>query len=270
MVNRTKLHTGGGTPVASARVVPAFASRYSILAQSVIDDIGAGRYPVGTMLPTEAELCEQFGVSRHTVREALRRLRDMGMVSRHQGVGTRVKAKSGSSRYVQSIDSISELFSFIKNTRLTVLSRRDIAAGPAECALLRCAPGQRWCVVEVLRHVRGKTQPLVASEIFIPHPYAAIGAEMDRLSVPIYTLIEKHYGHRIVEVQQQLSACATQAAKARVLKVSAGSPGLLVTRHYLGEDDRMLLVSKSLYPADRFSYSMSLRLNWRDDEAKAA
>jgi len=261
LISRRPLH---------GRALPVAASRYSILAQSVIDDIGAGHYPVGSMLPTEAELCAQFGVSRHTVREALRKLREMGMVSRHQGIGTRVKAKSGSSRYVQSIDSISDLFTFIKDTRLSVLSRRDIAAGPRDSATLRCPPGQRWRVVEVLRHAKGKPQPMVASEIFIPHAYAAIGAEMEDLRVPIYTLIEKHYGHRIVEVQQEVKACAIPAARARLLKVPAGSPGLLITRHYLGDDDRMLLVSRSLYPADRFSYSMSLRLSWRDAEAKAA
>ncbi len=68
--------------------------RYLLLAQDLIQDIDTGRYPVGSLLPTELELCEQFGVSRHTVREAVRRLREMGLVTRHQGIGTRVKAKA--------------------------------------------------------------------------------------------------------------------------------------------------------------------------------
>lgn len=252
------------------RPAQAAGSRYSLLAESVIEDIGAGRYPVGSMLPTEAELCEQFGVSRHTVREALRKLREMGMVSRHQGIGTRVKAKRGSSRYVQSIDSISDLFTYIKDTRLAVLSRREIAAGPVHQALLRCAPGQRWGMIEVIRFPRAASVPMVASEIYIPQAYAAIASEMQNLRVPIYTLIEKRYGETIAEVQQQVSACAIPAKKARVLKASPGSPGLLITRHYLGEDDKMLMVSTSLYPAGRFSYSMSLRFSWRDAQAKAA
>lgn len=221
------------------------------------------------MLPTEAELCEQFAVSRHTVREALRKLREMGLVSRRQGIGTRVKARRGDSRYVQSIDSISDLFTYVNDTRLVIVSRRELSAGPDDSALLRCAPGQRWHMVEVTRVPEAETMPMVASEIYVPQAYAAIARDMHDLRVPIYTLIEDHYGERIVEVQQVMSPCAIPAKKARILQVRAGFPGLEITRHYLGGDDRMLMVSKSLYPAGRFSYSMSLRFAWRDTDATA-
>ena len=257
-----------------ARAAPALiagtAARYALLADSLIEDIGTGRYAVGSMLPTEAELCEQFGVSRHTVREALRRLREMGLVSRHQGIGTRVKARRGDARYVQSVDSISDLFTYIKDTRLAIVGERDLAAGAAQCELLRCAPGQRWHVIEVMRYPNADSVPMVASEIYIPQAYAKIGADLQNLRVPVYTQIEEKYGKRITEVEQSMSACAIPVKKARLLKVRAGSAGLAITRHYLGEDDKCLLVSTSLYPAGRFSYSMSLRFSWRDAEAHAA
>lgn len=246
------------------------AARYSLLADSIIGDIGAGRYAVGSLLPTEAELSAQFGVSRHTVREALRRVREMGLVSRHQGIGTRVKAKRGDSRYVQSVDSISDLFTYIKDTRLKVIAHRELLVGPEHSALLRCAPGQRWHMLEVLRLPALGGMPMVASEIHVPHAYAAIARGMQDLRVPIYTLIEQQYGERIIEVQQVMTPCAIAAKKARALKVRAGFPGLQITRHYMGADDKMLLVSQSLYPAGRFSYSMSLRFAWQDPAAKAA
>ena len=65
--------------------------RYAALAQSLLHDIESGRYPVGSLLPTEIELVEQFGLSRHTVREAIRQLQQVGLVTRRKGVGTRVK-----------------------------------------------------------------------------------------------------------------------------------------------------------------------------------
>ncbi len=257
-------------PAGNAPALAGVSTRYALLADTIIEDIGSGRYAVGSLLPTEAELCVQFGVSRHTVREALRRLREMGLVSRHQGIGTRVKAKRGDARYVQSIDSISDLFTYIKETRLVVMAHQELTVGPALGALLRCAAGQRWHLLEVLRVPQAGGQPMVASEIYVPHAYAAIGRAMHDLRVPIYTLIEQKYGARIIEVQQVMSPCAIPANKARMLKVRAGFPGMEITRHYMAADDRILLVSKSLYPAGRFSYSMSLRFAWQDTAAEAA
>lgn len=250
-------------PLEAGRGLLAAASRYALLAESILEDIRKGRYAVGSMLPTEAALCEQFGVSRHTVREALRKLGDMGLVSRHQGVGTRVKARQGSARFVQSIDKLSDLFAYIEDTRLAIASRHDISATPARQGLLRCAPGQRWRMLEVLRFRAAAAEPMVVSEIYIPRAHAAVEREMKDLHVPIYTLIERRYGERIAEVQQEIDACAIQAGKARLLQVRAGSAGLSVTRHYLGDNDKLLLVSASLYPAGRFTCSMRLRASAR-------
>lgn len=245
------------------------APRYALLAESIVEDIRKGRYPIGSMLPTEADLCRQFGVSRHTVREALRRLGDLGMLSRHQGIGTRVKARQGSSRFVQSIGKLSDLFAYIEDTRLVIASRHDISATPAKQRLLRCAPGQRWRMLEVLRYRAGSTTPMVVSEIYIPQAHAAVESEMLDLHVPIYTLIERRYGERIAEVQQEIDACAIAAGKARLLKVRAGSPGLSIRRHYLGGNDKLLLVSASLYPAGRFTSTMRLRASAQDPAASS-
>ena len=63
---------------------PLLASqpRYVLLAQALMKDIAQGVYPVGSLLPTEYGLCTQFGLSRHTVREAIRRLQERGLVTR--------------------------------------------------------------------------------------------------------------------------------------------------------------------------------------------
>jgi GntR family transcriptional regulator len=66
--------------------------RYMQLAQTLINEIQSGRFPVGSTIPTEFELCEQFGASRSTVREAVKQLVQLGMVVRQAGIGTTVKA----------------------------------------------------------------------------------------------------------------------------------------------------------------------------------
>src|SRR5260221_2657176 len=63
---------------------------YLQILRSLKDEIVSGVYPVGSQLPTEEELCARFSVSRYTVREALRRLRDERLVASRRGAGTTV------------------------------------------------------------------------------------------------------------------------------------------------------------------------------------
>lgn len=241
--------------------------RYVLLAQSLMQDITDERYAVGSLLPTEGELCRQFGVSRHTVREALRRLREAGLVSRHQGVGTRVKAKRSEKRYVQSMASLADLMQYAQKTRLEVRSTREVVAGGALCGLLRCKEGQRWLLFEGPRFVGRSTVPMAHTQVYIPPAYAAIRQHIGSLNVAIYTLIEKHFDERILEVGQEIGAVTLSSKVARLLHVRPSSPGLSITRHYFGEDDRVLEVAVNLHPQlDLYRYSMRLRLESQADK----
>ncbi|WP_149808438.1 winged helix-turn-helix domain-containing protein, partial [Salmonella enterica] len=59
-------------------------TRYATVAKDLMAGIANGRYPVGSLLPTEHELCDLYGVSRHTVRAAIDQLLGQGLVSRRK------------------------------------------------------------------------------------------------------------------------------------------------------------------------------------------
>ena len=61
---------------------------YSQLKEMVREKIEAGIWPPGTLIPSERDFCEQFGISRMTVRQALGELVSEGMVVREKGKGT--------------------------------------------------------------------------------------------------------------------------------------------------------------------------------------
>lgn len=245
--------------------------RYVRLAQALMQDITSARYAVGGLLPTEVELCRQFGVSRHTVREALRCLREAGLVSRHQGVGTRVKAKATATRYVQSIASLSDLMQYAQNTRLVVGSAREVVASGPLCDLLRCKAGQHWLLFEGPRFVGQATVPMAHTQVYIPPAYGDIRQYIGALKVAIYSLIEKHFDERIVEVRQEIGAVALSPRIARLLHARPGSAGLSITRHYFGADDRLLEVAVSIHPSlDRYRYSTRLRLESQADGSRSA
>ncbi len=98
--------------------------RYRQLAQTLINEIESGRYPVGNLLPTEFELCEQFGASRFTVREAIKQLVRLGLVDRQPGVGTRVKIAQPSSEYRQVMQRLADLQQYSAQTELRFSTHR--------------------------------------------------------------------------------------------------------------------------------------------------
>ena len=72
--------------------------RYAELGDLLQAAIEKGEYAVGTLLPTELELCERFSVSRHTARAALAQLITAGLVQRRPGAGTRVISQRAAMR----------------------------------------------------------------------------------------------------------------------------------------------------------------------------
>src|SRR5947209_13821202 len=129
--------------------------RYLQIARTLRKEIVDGVYPVGSQLPTEHQLCERFSVSRYTVREALRRLRDDNLVASRPRSGTLVVPRPSSDSYVQDVVSINDLLAFatgaqfaIDSTGMTVVD--DDLAGRTG---LDC--GEEWLAVKGFRRVEG-------------------------------------------------------------------------------------------------------------------
>lgn len=245
------------------------APRYQQLADALLRDIEAGKYKVGGMLPPETEISGRYGVSRHTVREAIRRLADMGLVSRRQGIGTEVKATGAQPRFIASLTSIADLFQYTQRTRLKLLAERKVAADAALAQTLHCRPGQRWLKFETCRYPIGASKPISYTEIYVQAAYEGIRDKLGGAGVWVYGLIEKYYGERIVELQQEVSAVALPARVAKLLGARPRTPGLRVLRCYFGAGERLLSVSVNLYPQERFKFSTRWRLDWERAPAAA-
>jgi GntR family transcriptional regulator len=241
------------------RVFESKRPLYQTVAEQLTAAIQDGTYPVGSMLPTEAELCQQFGVSRQTIREATRLLLQVGMISRHQGVGTRVERSAVAEHYEQRLGSLSDIWQYVKETRRSLLGIRDVAAADAGVPLPG-DPQARWRVLEGLRFVGDETQPIAWTRVFVPPAYASVTEAPERDAVPIYSLIETHFGVKARSVRQQISAVAIPADIASHLRVPPGSLGLSMLRQYFSTEGECFEVSISIHPADRYQYTMQLDL----------
>lgn len=239
--------------------VVATQPQYVLVAQTLIDDIRQGTYGVGALLPPETTLCTQFGVSRHTMREAMRLLIERGLVARQRGIGTTVTSRQARAHYTQSTASVAELPQYVEETRLVTLEVKDVLAMGDLSDLLDCQPGQRWLYARGLRYLGASKDPIALTHIYVHAAYAGIKGMIGEPNVPVYGLIERQFGERVAEVRQRIDAKVMAPDEAAALGVAAGSAGLVITRHYLAVSGRLLEVAVSLHPAERFSYTMSLR-----------
>lgn len=235
--------------------------RYLVLAEDIEREIGEGAYAVGSLLPSEAELCARHGVSRHTVREATRVLQEQGLVARHQGLGTRIQSATAPTRYVLAMDAIPDLWEYVKNTDLKVVRRKLIKAKEA-LTPLPGPPGASWRLLEAVRFIKSG-EPIAWKQVYIDAQYDAVTSQIGKRIVPIYSLIEQRYGVKTQIVRQEISAVAIPAEAAKALKVKPGASGLTLLRHYVSSDERVFEVTMSVYPASRFRYSVELKLEYQ-------
>lgn len=232
---------------------------YIQLAQMLRDRIASGTYAVGELLPTEAELGETFSVSRYTVRQAIQHLRQQGLVSARKGVGTRVQARRSEASYTHSIHALSELLQFAHETRLDLIGREEIEARGALAETLGCRPRKRWIRIEGVRNGGDGEQPICHSEVYIDAAYKDVTSDQSSLRTAIWSLIERKYGETVVEVDQQIEAAVLDERLALALDAEPGSTALKFTRRFYVTGHRLVELSTSLHPADRFTYHMTIK-----------
>jgi len=235
------------------------ASLYLQVARTLRDRIAGGDYPVGSLLPTEHTLAEQFGVSRQTVRQAIGHLRAMRLLSARKGVGTRVEASRPETGYYQTLQSLPDLFQFASDALYRVTSTRRVKVMGREAEELGCRPGRTWLRLEGVRELPGAAGPLCSTMVMIDARFAAIVEEPRIHARAIFAQIEDRYGVPIQEVHQEIQATLLDATQAALLQSFPGSPALEITRRFFGAGHKLIELSRNLHPADRFRYAMKVR-----------
>ena len=247
-VSETAAEDAGGQP------------RYQQVARELKRAIAEGVYPVGARLPTELELCEQFGISRFTARGAVRLLSQAGLVTRRQRVGTVVTSTPDEARYTHDATSASDLFQYAQDTELRVMYVGRIGLSQAQARDFGDAPGTEWIyAVGVRRAAHADARPICITRLFLNPLLDGIQPRLRDSKVAIYALIEREFKRSIERIEQQISGVALDADDAANLGAEAGAPALRIVRRYYGDDGRLLELAENVHPSDRFTYRMELR-----------
>lgn len=231
---------------------------YVQLARTLKDEIVSGVYPIGTQLPKEDLLRARFEVSRFTVREALRLLRDEGLVQPRQGAGTVVVPVVTADTQVHNVMSIDDLDAFASTTRLELSSIRSLPLGKKLAGRVGVPPGELWLHAAGYRF-GAAAAPVSRIEFFIKHEFSGVERLLARHNGPVFPMIEDLYAVQVVEVRQEIRAAATTQALALAFDIAPGDPVLEIVRSYSLADGKIAQVTVNTHPATRFRHSMVMR-----------
>jgi DNA-binding GntR family transcriptional regulator len=234
---------------------------YKVLARELRRAILQRRYADGTRLPTEAELAQEYQVSRQTVRRAFHDLVADGMVHRVPGRGTFAAPRDG--QYLRQFGSIDDLMGLSLDTRLQVLRPLRRVINIEAASRLRLDGDAVHTVVFRRTH---NGEPLCHTTVYL-HPAAgeALGdvAELRQQGATsdatIIGLLDSRLPAPIAEAEQSITAAAADPALATALGCRPDVPLLRIDRIYLTTDSQPVELAISHFLPEQYSYRVKLR-----------
>jgi GntR family transcriptional regulator len=233
--------------------VPLYHQVYLVLRENIRN----GVYDAGAV-PTEAELCAIFGVSRITVKRAMHELAKEGLVVRQRGRGTFVA--EASRRPSAERDPLNDLLRNVMAIGAsTEMKRLDggIVPAPADVApKLNCPPGTPVYLFNQIRLRQG--EPIGLIRAYVPRDVADRLSDRDTSAQPVLAQLQRA-GVAVARAEQAITASIADPTTAAALAVDVGAPLIRLTRQVFDARDRPVEWMTALYRADRYEYRTTLQ-----------
>ncbi|MEM7586274.1 MAG: GntR family transcriptional regulator [Acidobacteriota bacterium] len=239
--------------------VPLYYQLGTILREQIL----SGAYTLGDQLPTEAELVADYGVSRITVRQALKTLEEEKLIRREAGRGTFVTGLPGVPETIQMEDTLDDLMSMGRATSVQLLDLRRVASTRqdvetfdidledqvTQCARLRCHHEIPYSYI-VNR---------------LPTEIAEGFEDKDWREGSIMRAVEKRLGLRLRVADQSIRATLADAPLAKLLGIRIGAPLLSVDRVVRTDEGRAVARVHTYYRSDIYSLNVHLTRDPADE-----
>ncbi len=204
----------------------------------------------GDPLPSDADLCREFGVSRMTARNAVTRLVEEGLIVRVSGRGSYV-AEPPAHRRADRLLTFSHEMRRRGRVPSSLVLVREIRPSAADEATLLGIPASEPVVV-VRRLRRADAEPIALETALLIGPVASIVLAADIEHGSLHEALARG-GWHLRRGAATISAAAATAEDARLLHLRRGDPLLVERRVIVDSHGRRVEATESRYPADRYA-----------------
>lgn len=230
---------------------------YAQLANILRDEIVAGRWAPGELIPSEADLGSFFGLSRTVVRQALDVLSQEGLVRKEKGKGTFVTRTAKAEFVVQELRGFhEEMTQRGRAVETRVLRTTTLPVPPEFAGHLEVAVGSEVVVIERVRRVDGERVVHVLTYLPSPRFASLLDADLSRRS--LYGTLREDFGVEPNGGVRSIEAVAADRAIARHLGVRSGDPVLRLDAINLDGDGRPFEFFRAHYRGDLTTFQIWL------------
>ena len=237
-------------------------TRYAEVAADLERQIMVGDHATGSLLPTEATLCESYNISRFTARAALKALAEKGLIERRQGRGS-VVLRNRPSVFRSAWSTIDELLEHAEQVRVVIEAVSDVVADEDIAARTGFKLGQNLLHIRGVRHTiaegDGAQIPLCTLDVWLHDGYSGLREELHSITGSVIGLLEKRYGQQTVEVHQRIASVLLPEDSASALGVDAGQAALRLRRQFLNVNGEIFEASETVFPSSLFEYQMKMK-----------
>jgi GntR family transcriptional regulator len=237
---------------------------YFQLAEMLEEEIVTGRWDPGTRVPSETELGARYGLSRTTIRQALARLEQEGLVTREKGRGTFVASSRPRSWLIQSTEGFFH-DEFLRAGRLVtsrVLRLERVVLPRWASDALALPAGADGVVVERVRSVDG----LVALYVINCLPdFAADAALGLNPNESLYQRLADEGGISAVGGNRSLEAVTAGPKLAELLEIEAGASLAYIESVTWDENDRPIDCYRAWLRTDRMRLEIKVTAQGAND-----
>ena len=194
------------------------------LSELLEQEISENRWPRGLRLPSEAELCSHFGVSRSTVRQALGRLEQEGLIGREKGRGSYVADTQRRSWLLQSAEGLfqdeTERLGRSVTSRILRLERCTLPGWALDALTL--PKGAEGVTLERVRAIDGNVALYVVN--YLPAWLAEAVLSLKDPNESLYRRLKESMRIEVAGAHRTLEATRAGGSLGKLLELTPGAP----------------------------------------------